>query len=149
MIMEYETSFLGLMVSLLFIGVTGFYPGGVIVPAYLVLYVSHPLRIVGTLIVSLLTLLCFKLASRYLILFGTRRFVFMIFAAAIWTIVWLRFFPMIFPEAVELRVIGWVVPGLIANNFERQGIVMTAASIATATVATYLLAQVFRTLSWA
>lgn len=147
--MEYETSFLGLMVSLLFIGLTGLYPGGVIVPAYLVLYLNYPQRIVGTLIVSLLTLLCFRLASRYLILFGTRRFVFMILVAGLWTLLSLRFFPVILPGSLEFRVIGWVVPGLIANNFERQGIVVTTASIATATVVAYFLAQIFRALSWA
>lgn len=147
--MEYETSFLGLMISLLFTGLTGLYPGGVIVPGYLVLYLNHPMRIAGTLIVSLLTLLCFRLASRYLIIFGTRRFVFMILVAGLWTLLWLRYFPLILPASLEFRVIGWVVPGLIANNFEKQGIVVTTASIATATIVTYFLAHVFRALSWA
>jgi poly-gamma-glutamate biosynthesis protein PgsC/CapC len=147
--MEYETSFLGLMISLLFTGLTGLYPGGVIVPSYLVLYLNHPTRIAGTLIVSLLTLLCFRLASRYLIIFGTRRFVFMILVAGLWTLLWLRYFPLILPVSLEFRVIGWVVPGLIANNFEKQGIVVTTASIATATIVTYFLAHVFRALSWA
>jgi poly-gamma-glutamate biosynthesis protein PgsC/CapC len=147
--MEYETSFLGLMISLLFTGLTGLYPGGVIVPGYLVLYLNHPMRIAGTLIVSLLTLLCFRLASRYLIIFGTRRFVFMILVAGLWTLLWLRYFPLVLPASLEFRVIGWVVPGLIANNFEKQGIVVTTASIATATIVTYFLAHVFRALSWA
>jgi len=146
--MEYETSFLGLMISLLFTGLTGLYPGGVIVPGYLVLYLNHPMRIAGTLIVALLTLLCFRLASRYLIIFGTRRFVFMILVAGLWTLLWLRYFPLILPTSIEFRVIGWVVPGLMANNFEKQGIVVTTASIATATIVTYFLAQVFRALSW-
>jgi poly-gamma-glutamate biosynthesis protein PgsC/CapC len=146
--MEYETSFLGLMISLLFAGLTGLYPGGIIVPGYLALYSHYPLRIAGTLIVAILTLLCFKLASRYLILFGTRRFVFMILVAGIWTVLWFRCFPLILPSSIEFRVIGWVVPGLIANSFEKQGIVVTTASMATATVATYFLAQIFHALSW-
>ena len=60
--MEYEVSFLGLLVSLLFTGITGIYPGGVIVPSYLALYMNSPGRILGTLLVSLLTVFCFKLA---------------------------------------------------------------------------------------
>jgi poly-gamma-glutamate biosynthesis protein PgsC/CapC len=139
--MEYETSFLGLLVSLLFIGVTGIYPGGVIVPSYLALFVHTPGRIAGTLIVALLTLLCFKLASNYLILFGTRRFVFMVFVAGLWTLLWLRFFPALLPNSLEFRVIGWVVPGLIANNLEKQGILVTTASLVTVTAAIYFLTQ--------
>jgi poly-gamma-glutamate biosynthesis protein PgsC/CapC len=140
--MEYETSFLGLLVSLLFIGLTGIYPGGVIVPSYLALFVHSPGRIAGTLIVALVTLLCFKLASNYLILFGTRRFVFMVFVAGLWTLLWLRFFPALLPSSLEFRVIGWVVPGLIANNLARQGILVTTASLVTVTIAIYFLTQV-------
>jgi gamma-polyglutamate biosynthesis protein CapC len=144
--MEYEISFLGLLVSLLFTGITGLYPGGVIVPSYLVLFVHSPERMAGTLIVSLLTLLCFKLASNYLILFGTRRFVFMLLVAGMWTLLSLRFVPVLLPASLEFRVIGWVVPGLIANNMERQGIIVTTAALATVTVAVFFLAQILHLL---
>jgi poly-gamma-glutamate biosynthesis protein PgsC/CapC len=144
--MEYETSFLGLLVSLLFIGITGIYPGGVIVPSYLALFIQSPGRIAGTLIVSLLTLLCFKVASNFLILFGTRRFVFMVLIGGVWTLAWLRLFPSLLPASLEFRVIGWIVPGLIANNMEKQGILVTTASIVTVTVAVYFLAQILRLL---
>jgi len=146
--MGYETSFLGLLVSLAFLGITGLHPGGIIVPSYLVLFVHYPLRVAGTLLVSLVTVLCFRLASRHLILFGTRRFVFMILVAGFWTILSIRFVPSYLPGSMEFRVIGWVVPGLIANNFERQGIIPTTASLITATVVTYFLGQIFRALPW-
>ena len=142
--MDYETSFLGLLISLLFIGITGIYPGGVIVPSYLVLFVHSPGRILGTLVVSLLTLLCFKFAQRFLILFGTRRFVFMVLVAGLWTLIWLRFLPSLIPNSLEFRVIGWVVPGLIANNLEKQGVLVTTASLVTVTVAVYFLEQLLR-----
>jgi hypothetical protein len=51
-------------------------------------------------------------------------------------------FPVLFPASVEFRVIGWVVPGLIANNFERQGVIITTASMVTVTVITYLMGQI-------
>ncbi|HYK90190.1 MAG TPA: poly-gamma-glutamate biosynthesis protein PgsC [Acidobacteriota bacterium] len=146
--MEYETSFLGLVISLLFAALTGMYPGGIIVPGYLALYSHYPLRVAGTIAVALLTLLCFRLASRYLILFGARRFVFMILVAATWTVLWFRFFPLFIPGSIEFRVIGWIVPGLIANSFEKQGILVTGAAMATATVVTYLLSRIFHALSW-
>jgi poly-gamma-glutamate biosynthesis protein PgsC/CapC len=140
--MNYELTFLGLLLSLLYVGVTGLYPGGIIVPAYLVLFLDQPARIAGSLIAALLTLLCFKVASRYVILFGRRKFVFMVLIGGIWTLLSLRMLPILFPLSLEFRVIGWVIPGLIANNFERQGVIVTAASLATVTVATYLLGRV-------
>jgi len=144
--MGYEISFLGLLVSLLFTGITGLYPGGIIVPSYLVLFVEQPARIAGTLFAAFLTLLCFKLASRFLIIFGRRRFVFMVLAGGIWTFLWLQIFPSVFPASLEFRVIGWVIPGLIANNFERQGVIVTTASLVTVTVAVYFLGRMLYTI---
>ena len=140
--MGYEVTFLGLLISLLFIGLTGYYPGGIIVPSYLVLFMDQPLRIIGTLIAALLTMLCYRAVSRYLILFGRRRFVFMILFGGIWTFLWILVFPSIFPVSMEFRVIGWVIPGLIANNFERQGIIVTTAALITVTVITYFLGRI-------
>lgn len=140
--MKYELAFLGLLISLLFTGITGFYPGGIVVPSYLVLFMDQPQRIAGTLLAAFLTLLCFKFASRYLILFGRRRFVFMIMVGGIWTLLWSDVFPFIFPLSLEFRVIGWVIPGLIANHLERQGVILTTASLITVTVAVYFLGQI-------
>jgi len=139
--MSYELTFLGLLLSLLYVSITGLYPGGIIVPGYLVLFIDQPARIAGSLIVAILTLLCFKLASQYLIIFGRRKFVFMVLTGGIWTLVWLRMLPMLFPLSLEFRVIGWVIPGLIANNFEKQGVVVTTASLVTVTVATYVVGR--------
>ncbi len=140
--MGYEITFIGLLLSLLYIGITGWYPGGVIVPSYLVMFVDQPGRIAGTLLAALLTLLCFRIASHYLILFGRRRFVFMILVGGIWTLLWLAILPTVLPLSLEFRVIGWVIPGLIANHFERQGVLLTTASLVTVTVVTYLLGKI-------
>jgi len=135
--MGYETPFIGLLMSLLFTGMTGVYPGGIIVPSYLVLFIDQPARIAGTVAAAVLTHACYRIASRYLILFGRRRFVFMVLVGGVWTFLWLHIFPFIVPVSVEFRVIGWVIPGLIANNFERQGVIITTASLVTVTVAVY------------
>ena len=139
--MEYELVFIALLASLLFIGATGFYPGGIIVPSYLVLFIHQPSRLLGTLIAALLTHLCYKLLSRYLIIFGRRMFVFMVLVGALWAFFWMQVFPIIYPASLEFRVIGWVIPGLIANNFEKQGVVSTTASLVTVTVAVYLVGR--------
>jgi gamma-polyglutamate biosynthesis protein CapC len=128
--MEYELFFIGLLLSLFFISVTGFYPGGIIVPGYLVLYADQPLRITGTLIAGLLAYLIYLLASRFLILFGKRRFVFLILISAMLSFSFSLIVPVIFPVSLEMKMIGWIIPGLIANNFDRQGILVTFSSMA-------------------
>lgn len=132
--MELELAFLGLLASLAFTGLTGFYPGGIIVPSYLVLFLSDPGRILGTLAVAFLTFLMYRLASRWLILFGRRRFVFLILVGGSWAFLWRLLLPSLFPASAELAVIGWVIPGLIANHFEGQGVLLTTASLVTVTV---------------
>jgi len=144
--MSYELAFLGLFLSLLYVNLTGLYPGGMIVPSYLVLFMEQPERIAGTLLVALLTVLCFKLFSKYVILYGRRRFVFIVLLGCIWTIVWLRMFSQLFPLSLEFRVIGLVIPGLIANSFERQGVIVTTAALITVTVATFVLGRLVLTM---
>jgi poly-gamma-glutamate biosynthesis protein PgsC/CapC len=130
-----ELPFLGLLISLAVIGLTGVYPGGIIVPSYLVLFLSEPERIAGTIVAALLTLGTYLLASRWLILFGRRRFVFLILAGGLWSVLWRTLLPSLLPLSLEFAVIGWVIPGLIANQLERQGVAVTLGSLLTACVA--------------
>ncbi|MBM3789417.1 MAG: poly-gamma-glutamate biosynthesis protein PgsC [Acidobacteria bacterium] len=144
--MPYELSFVGLLASLAYISITGIHPGGVIVPSYLVVFLSRPSRLAATLAIALLTLLCYRLASRHLILFGSRRFAFMVLVAAVWTFLGYRIFPALVPASIEFQAIGWVIPGLISNTCERQGIWLTLASLATVTVAAFFLGRALGTI---
>ncbi len=132
--MAFELPFLGLLLSFGFIGLTGVYPGGIIVPSYLVLFLHEPTRIVGTVLAALLTVGVYRLSCRWMILFGRRRFVFLILVGGVWAFLWTLLLPAIFPVSLEYRAIGWVIPGLIANHYDRQGIVVTTASLVTVTV---------------
>ncbi len=134
--MGFEISFIGLLISLAFIAVTGVYPGGIIVPSYLVLFIQDPARIAGTLIAAFLTMTVYRLSCRWLILFGRRRFVFLILVGGLWALLWRQFLPTLFPLSLEFRVIGWVIPGLIANHLERQGVWVTTAALIAVTVVT-------------
>ncbi len=134
--MGFELPFIGLLISLAFTALTGLYPGGIIVPSYLVLFVHEPARIAGTLIAAFLTMAVYRLSCRWLILFGRRRFVFLILVGGLWALLWRQLFPTIFPASLEFRVIGWVIPGLIASHLERQGVVVTTAALVTVTVVT-------------
>jgi poly-gamma-glutamate biosynthesis protein PgsC/CapC len=135
--MGHETAFLGLVLSLGFIELTGLFPGGVIVPSYLVLFAGEPARIGGTLGAALVAFAAYRLVSRRLILFGRRRLVLMILFGGVVSFALTRMAPFLVPASAEFRVIGWVIPGLIANQFERQGVLITVAALATVTAAAY------------
>jgi len=139
--MVIETLLIGLVSSLAFVELTGFYAGGLIVPGYVALYVESPLRIVGTVIVALVTLATFRFLSRYLIIYGRRRFVLMILIGSIWTLLGYRVLPGYLPGMVGLRAIGWIVPGLIANTFQKQGVIVTVAGLIIVSSITYFIIE--------
>lgn len=140
--MTYETLLVGLVLALLYTEATGLSPGGLVVPGYLALYLDQPFRVLGTVAVAGLTVLAFKLLSRYFLLFGRRRFVFMILFGALLAQSWALVLPRLFPGSIELRVIGWVIPGLLASSLESQKPAATIASLATVCVATYFLVRI-------
>lgn len=132
--MGIELPFLGVLVSLAFVWATGIFPGGIIVPSYLVLFLREPERIAGTLIAALAAWAAYRAASSWVILFGRRRFAFLVLAGALLSSAGSGLLPVLFPASVEYRVIGWVVPGLIAHHMDRQGAAATAGALVTVTV---------------
>jgi poly-gamma-glutamate biosynthesis protein PgsC/CapC len=136
-----ETAFLGLLVATLFVEITGIYPGGIIVPAYIALFLDQPLRILGTLAVAGLAWGTYRVLARWLILYGRRRFVLMVLLGGAWALLAWRFLPQLWPTSVELRTIGWVIPGLVANTIERQGIGLTLVAMGIASTLTYFLVR--------
>jgi poly-gamma-glutamate biosynthesis protein PgsC/CapC len=143
--MVLETLLVGLVLALLWAEATDIAPGGIIVPGYLALYIDEPLRLLATLAAALLTLGVYKILSRYLILFGRRRFVLMILVGALLSQAWLLVSPRVFASPLELRVIGWVIPGILASNLARQRFWPTLASTVTVSSLTF---AVVRLLEW-
>jgi poly-gamma-glutamate biosynthesis protein PgsC/CapC len=143
--MVLETLLVGLVLALLWAEATDIAPGGIIVPGYLALYLDEPLRLLATLAAALLTLGVYKILSRYLILFGRRRFVLMILVGALLSQAWFLLLPRLLASPLELRVIGWVIPGILASNLARQRFWPTLASTVTVSSLTF---AVVRLLEW-
>lgn len=137
--MIFETLLVGLVVAVLYIEVLDIYPGGIIVPAYVALYLDQPLKILVTLMVAVISVFTYRLLSRYLILFGKRRFVMFILLGALGAQLLYLILPYLFPEPVGLQVIGWLIPGLLANNIERQKFIPTVASLLVVSTITYFI----------
>jgi poly-gamma-glutamate biosynthesis protein PgsC/CapC len=142
--MRFETIFIGLALALLYKEVMGIYPGGIIVPAFLALTLDHPARAVTTAGVACLCLVIYKLLTRYFILFGSRRFVIILLIGGILSQICILTAPKLAASPAEFQVLGFISPGLLANNLERQRFLPTLASLVTVTVITFFISNLVR-----
>lgn len=131
---------LGLVTSLIFSETLGLAAGGMVVPGYLALMIHEPFRILGTIVAALLTFGTLKLMSRYMLIYGRRRIVVsvlvgFVFGAASRDLLVLK----LHDAPLDLSTIGYVIPGLIANWMERQGVVQTLCVMTTTAVLVRLL----------
>jgi poly-gamma-glutamate biosynthesis protein PgsC/CapC len=130
---------LGIALGFLFFEISGITAGGIIVPGYIALYIGEPLRIIFTLLISLGTFGVVSIMANYMILFGRRRFLLMILVGFLLRASFdaLRFY---LPEAgMDLQAIGYIVPGLIANEFYRQGIWKTVMALMIVSILVYFI----------
>jgi len=126
---------LGLVISLIFSETLGLAAGGMVVPGYIALMVHYPLRILGTVIVALITFWAMRFFSNFMFIYGRRRIVLVILLG--FAFGWLsREFLIIKYQgiSVEMQAIGYIIPGLIANWMERQGVIPTISTMIIAAV---------------
>ncbi len=143
--MIYETLIIGILIAVLYTEITNVFPGGIIVPAYMALYLDEPLRILMTIVIAFLSLFTYRWLSRSLILFGKRRFVMFILLGVVWAQLWIILLPYVFKGPSGLKAIGLIIPGLLANNLEKQPTFFTLASLVI--VSTIIYASV-RVIGW-
>lgn len=135
---------LGLFFSLLSYEVFGLAAGGIVVPGYIALQLSHPERLVGTMVVSFLTYLIIKALGRYTFLYGRRQMVVSLLIGCLLAY-FSRYFLMfdITSSTVELQAVGWAIPGLIAHWFGKQGVYKTLSVLFIASVLVRLIVVLF------
>jgi poly-gamma-glutamate biosynthesis protein PgsC/CapC len=134
-----EALLIGLVIGFLFYEATGVSPGGVIAPGYFALFVHQPERMLATIVVALLVWGVLELLSSRLILFGRRR---LLLALLLGFSIKLIIEQWIVPASgldLELRAIGYLIPGLVGNEIARQGVVPTVAALGSVTVLVYLI----------
>ena len=137
---------LGLILSLLSYEVFGIAAGGIVVPGYIALQLSHPERLIGTVVVSLLTYLIIKVLANYTFLYGRRQMVLSLLIGCLLAN-FSRYFLSIelASTTLELEAVGWVVPGLIAHWFAKQGIFKTISVLFVSSVLVRLILIIFFT----
>ena len=121
---------LGVIISIIFYEITDISPGGIIVPGLMVLYIQEPERMVYTVIVAVITYYVVKLISKYLIIFGKRRFVVMIFVSILINFLLDFILGSSSINMINISIIGYTIAGLIANDFHKQGLRRTIPALA-------------------
>ena len=138
--MTEEAIGLGLVISLIFSETLGLAAGGMVVPGYLALMIHEPFRILGTVATGLATLGVVRILSRYMLIYGRRRIVVSVLIGFILGALSRDFLIIRSGESMlDLRTIGFVIPGLMANWMDRQGVVPTVCVMTTTAVLVRLL----------
>ena len=139
---------MGLLVSFAFTELFGLAAGGMIVPGYIALQLHRPLDVALTLLVALATYGAVFAVSKFAIVYGRRRIVLMILfgfvlghlARTAMAATSLADDSHAMGEAGLFCVIGFIIPGLIALWFDRQGFLQTLGTLlATASVVRLVL----------
>jgi len=146
----------GLLLTLLVTEAFGIAAGGLVVPGYMALKIMQPINFMLTILVALATFAIIRVLSSFAIIYGRRMVGITILTAyvigallelAIGGGVAFQLAPegaelvkgdsaadnlnqqLGAPVFVELGVIGYIIPGLIALWFNRQGIMQTLSSL--------------------
>ena len=137
--MLFSTVALSVILSFLVTELTGLLTGGMVSAGYLAFYFSEPMRILSTFLLSVLIALILRLSREFLILYGRRRFMLSILLSILFVYALEKAYFIMSPLSLDLRVIGYIIPGLIANDMEKQGIIRTSLALIIVTALVKLL----------
>ena len=119
---------LGIILSLVLSETLGVTAGGIIVPGYISLFLHNPIQVLSTFAVAILVWLIIKGLSKVMFLYGKRRIVFALILGFFFGYLSRNIY--IDSETIaSVAVIGNIIPGLIANWMDRQGVVRTISVV--------------------
>ena len=120
----------GMILSLFLTETLGVTAGGIIVPGYIAMNLDSPMRILITFGISILTFLIIKLLSIFIMIYGKRRLVLALLLGFLFGY-FTRSDSSVLNHyiAVDFVVIGNIIPGLIANWMDRQGVFRTLCTV--------------------
>lgn len=151
---------IGLFFTLLLSTTFGLAAGGLVVPGYMALQLMSPLSVLVTLFAAFTTFLIVRMLSSYIVIYGRRQTIIMILTGYLIAglldmflgsmVAWANLemvgqagdaeaqvaqlesgFMM---TVMETNIIGYIIPGLIAIWFDRQGVLQTLCGLAVTAV---------------
>ncbi len=120
---------LGVAFSLIFHEVFGLAAGGIVVPGYIALNFHDPYKLAGTLIVALVVWVVIRIIGNFVFVYGRRRMVLAVLLGFVFGYMSRQLFTVGVASEVGLEAIGYIIPGLIANWMERQGVYKTIMTV--------------------
>ena len=121
---------ISIILGFLFSEFLGIATGGLVSAGYMAFFMGTPARIISTLALSLIIYCLTLLLQKYIIIYGKRRFMVVVLLSLIGT--WLveqylsKYLGFI---GQDVRMVGFIIPGLIANDMFKQGVVKTLAAV--------------------
>jgi poly-gamma-glutamate biosynthesis protein PgsC/CapC len=125
---------LGLAASLLYGELFGIAAGGMVVPGYVALYADKPIDVGITLLAALMTFGILKGLSQIAIVYGRRRTALTILIGYLVGLAFRMWLDSQVTPFTEGAIIGFIIPGLIAIWYQRQGVLETTLSLVTAAI---------------
>jgi poly-gamma-glutamate biosynthesis protein PgsC/CapC len=135
---------IGIVFSLFYSRRTGWTSGGLVSPGLLAAQAADPLRFAALLALSVVLSAILRFLTKAFSLYGRER----VGAALLLTLALRVALRVVFhwETGIDALWIGWIAPGLIAADVERQGMTMTLASVISVTLATAFAAQLILSL---
>ncbi|RUO23294.1 poly-gamma-glutamate biosynthesis protein PgsC [Aliidiomarina iranensis] len=151
---------IGLFFTLLLTQTMGLAAGGLVVPGYMALQLTNPLNIAVTIVAALITYFIVRLIASYVIIYGRRQTIIMILTGYLIAgvldvflgsmITWIDLDMIgdgadgeakiatlessMLMSVMETDIVGYIIPGLIAIWFDRQGVLQTLCGLAVTAV---------------
>tara|TARA_B100001540_G_scaffold306530_1_gene318728 strand:- start:1622 stop:2095 length:474 start_codon:yes stop_codon:yes gene_type:complete len=116
---------LGMLVSLLFSETLGVMGGGVIVPGYFAMHLQDLVSVFMTFFIAYVAYLIIYYLSKYILIYGRRRVILSLLVAFLLGLIVRTNVNM----SGSLDYIGFIIPGLVASWYDKQGVVRTTSVV--------------------
>ena len=116
---------LGMLVSLLFSETLGVMGGGVIVPGYFAMHLQDLVSVFMTFFIAYVAYLIIYYLSKYILIYGRRRVILSLLVAFLLGLIVRTNANML----GSLDYIGFIIPGLVASWYDKQGVVRTTSVV--------------------
>jgi len=134
MLYDHETVCLalGMLLGMFYYQKTGWACGGIITPGVIAMYIGDPAKVGVSIAAGLLTWVILDVLVRYFSLYGRQRL-----AMAMLIALALRY-PLVSILGETSLWLGWVVPGLLGADIQRQGLHTTLTAVVSVSMATVM-----------
>jgi poly-gamma-glutamate biosynthesis protein PgsC/CapC len=128
----------GMLLGMFYYHKTGWACGGIITPGVIAMYIGDPEKVLVSIAAGLVTWVILDVLVRFFSLYGRQRL-----ATAMLIALALRY-PLVSVWGETSLWLGWVVPGLIGADIQRQGMAITLTAVAAVSIATAMSVQLLQ-----